>query len=94
MNCKREYRDTNCEATPPLVPQLQLNLHHKSTDQGALADTTDTAGTVLSVRPGLTVPALKHMHIYGFVQLTIFSKIDGYQVFPHWTASVGASYAF
>jgi hypothetical protein len=46
------------------------------------------------VRPGLTVPALKHMHIYGFVQLTIFSKIDGYQVFPHWTASVGASYAF
>jgi histidyl-tRNA synthetase len=63
MNCKREYRDTNCEATPPLVPQLQLNLHHKSTDQGALADTTDTAGTVLSVRPGLTVPALKHMHI-------------------------------
>jgi hypothetical protein len=82
------------EATPRWVPQLQLNLYHKSPDQGALADTTDTAGTVIYLSPGLTVPAMKHMHIYGFVQLPIYSKLDGYQVFPHWTATVGASYAF
>jgi hypothetical protein len=82
------------EATPRWVPQLQLNLYHKSPDQGALADTTDTAGTVLYLSPGLTVPAMKQMHIYGFVQLPMYSRLDGYQVFPHWTASVGASYAF
>jgi hypothetical protein len=34
------------------------------------------------------------MHLYGFVQLPLYSKLDGYQVFPHWTASVGVSYAF
>jgi hypothetical protein len=82
------------EATPRWVPQLQLNLYHKSADQGALADRPDTAGTVLYLSPGLTVPAVWHMHVYGFVQLPLYSKLDGYQVFPHWTASVGVSYAF
>jgi len=82
------------EATPRWVPQVQLNLYHKSADQGALADTTDTAGTVLYVSPGITLPAVQHMHVYAFVQLPVYSKLDGYQVFPHWTASVGASYAF
>jgi len=82
------------EATPRWVPQLQLNLYHKSADQGALADTPDTAGTVVYLSPGLTVPAMQHLHLYAFVQLPVYSKLDGYQVFPHWTASMGASYVF
>jgi hypothetical protein len=82
------------EATPRLVPQLQLNVYRKSADQGALADTPDTAGTVVYLSPGLTVPAAQHMQLYGFVQLPVYSKLDGYQVFPHWTASVGVSYGF
>jgi hypothetical protein len=32
-------------------------------------------------------------HLYGFVQMPIYSKLDGYQLFPHWTAAVGANYA-
>jgi hypothetical protein len=82
------------EATPRWVPQLQLNVYRKSADQGALADTPDTAGTVVYLSPGLTVSAAQHMHLYGFVQLPVYSKLDGYQVFPHWTASVGVSYGF
>jgi hypothetical protein len=34
------------EENPKWIPQLRLNLSHKSADQGALADPTDTAGTV------------------------------------------------
>jgi len=59
-----------------------------------IRDSPDTAGTVVYLSPGLTVPAVQHMHLYGFVQLPVYSKLDGYQVFPHWTASVGVSYAF
>jgi hypothetical protein len=32
--------------------------------------------------------------IYGFVQLPLYSQLTGYQLFPHWTATIGASYAF
>ncbi len=78
---------------PALVPQVQLNLSRKSHDQGALADTTDTAGTVAYVSPGLTA-TVAGMQIYGFVQLPVYSRLDGYQLFPRWTATVGVSKAF
>ena len=82
------------EAHPDWVPQLQVNLTRKSHDQGALADTTDTAGTVAYLSPGLSVTVDKGWQAYGFVQLPVYSQLDGYQLFPHWTASLGISTAF
>ena len=82
------------EADPRFVPQLQVNLFHRDGDLGALADTTDTAGTVAFLSPGGTIRVLDRMHLYGFVQLPVYGNLNGYQLFPHWTASVGMSYAF
>ena len=82
------------QARPDITPQLQLNLSRKNHDQGALADTPDTAGTVAYLSPGLTVSVLNNVHLYGFVQLPVYSKLEGYQVFPRWTATLGAAYAF
>ena len=82
------------EANPLFVPQIQANISRKSSDQGALADTTDTAGTVAYLSPGLTAAVNEHTHVYAFVQLPVFSRLQGYQLFPHWTASVGLSHAF
>jgi hypothetical protein len=82
------------EQNPQWVPQFQVNLSHKSRDQGALADIQDTAGNVAYLSPGLTAKVLPKLHVYGFVQLPIYSNLYGYQLFPRWTASVGVSYAF
>ena len=87
------------EADPQLVPQLQVNVTHKAADQGtpgASADTTDTGGTVVYLSPGVSAPIdTKHSsHVYAFLQLPVYSKLDGYQLFPHWTASVGLTHAF
>lgn len=82
------------EDNPQALPQLQLNLLHKSPDQGALADRPDTAGTVLYVSPGLTVRAVQQVYLFGFVQLPVYSKLEGYQLIPRWTATVGANFAF
>jgi hypothetical protein len=82
------------EADPKFLPQLQINVTHRTSDQGALADTADTAGTVVYLSPGLTASVAKNMQAYGFVQVPIYSHLDGYQLFPHWTATVGLSYAF
>jgi len=82
------------EADPRIVPQLQVNLSRKSHDQGALADTLDTAGTVAYLSPGISLNVMQSMQVYGFVQLPIYSKLDGYQLFPKWTATAGLSYAF
>ena len=82
------------EASPRIIPQLQVNLSHKSHDQGALADSQDSAGTVAYLSPGVTVSLQQNLQVYGFVQLPVYSRLEGYQLFPHWTASAGVSYAF
>jgi len=82
------------EANPALVPQLQLNVSRKSSDQGALADATDTAGTVAYLSPGVSATVMHNMQLYTFIQLPVYSKLSGYQLFPHWTATVGMSYRF
>jgi len=82
------------EADPRWVPQFQMNITRKGADGGALADTTDTAGTVVYLSPGVTVQLEHNLHFYGFVQVPVYSNLSGYQLFPHWTASAGLSYHF
>ena len=82
------------EGRPKWAPQLQMNLTHKGVDQGALADVTNTAGDVAYLSPGLTVNVAGPLNVYGFAQLPVYSDLVGYQVFPRYTFSVGATYAF
>jgi hypothetical protein len=82
------------EANPKWIPQVQLNLYHKSRDQGALADSADTVGTVAYISPGLTVQVTRKLHAYSVIQVPVYSNLDGYQLFPHYTATGGVSYAF
>jgi hypothetical protein len=81
------------EENPKWVPQLQMNLLHKSVDQGALADIYSTAGYVAYVSPGLTAKVAGKLHVFAFAQLPVYSDLVGYQLFPRYTFSVGASYA-
>jgi hypothetical protein len=82
------------EGSPRWVPQLQLNVLHRAADQGALADAADTAGTVAYLSPGMTARVARHLHVYGFVQVPVYSNLSGYQLFPRRSFSAGASYAF
>jgi hypothetical protein len=81
------------EENPNWVPQLQMNLLHKSVDQGALADIYSTAGYVAYVSPGLTAKVTGKLHVFAFAQLPVYSDLVGYQLFPRYTFSVGATYA-
>ena len=82
------------EADPRWNPQLQLNVNHKSADQGALADVPDTAGLVAYLSPGVTIQAAEKLHLYAVLQLPVYSNLSGYQLLPHWTSSAGVSYEF
>jgi hypothetical protein len=79
---------------PELVPQLQLNYTHHSPDSGALADLNNVEGTTLFLSPGVTMSVAHHASVYGFLQLPVYSNLSGYQLFPHYTATMGVSYHF
>ncbi len=76
------------------VPQLQVNVSHRSRDQGANADVEDSAGTFIYVSPGVSYLAGKSTQLYGFVQLPAYRNLDGWQLAPRWTATIGIQYAF
>jgi hypothetical protein len=82
------------EGSPRWVPQLQVNLLHKSPDTGALADVQNTAGIVAYVSPGITAQVSARLQVFGFVQLPVYSNLYGIQLFPRWTGSAGVAYAF
>jgi hypothetical protein len=73
------------EDNPRIVPQVQINVLRKSADQGALADRPDTAGTVAYLGPGLIVSVMHDLQLYGFVQIPLYSQLNGNQLFPRWT---------
>ncbi len=79
------------EAHANWVPQVQINVFHRSADDGAFADTPDTAGTVAYVSPGISASLTKTLQFYAFVQVPVYSHLQGYQLFPHWTGTVGLS---
>ncbi|MGA9420906.1 MAG: transporter [Rhodanobacteraceae bacterium] len=81
------------EAHANWVPQLQLNLQHKSADRGALADRANSEGTVAYVSGGISASLRRNVQIYGFVQVPVYSHLAGYQLFPHWIANLGISVA-
>jgi len=79
---------------PKIVPQLQVNITYKSPDQGVLADTISTGGTVVYLSPGIGATVADRVQVFAFVQIPLYSRLDGIQLFPHWTASAGVSYSF
>lgn len=76
------------------VPQLQINVSHRRQDEGANADTADSAGSFVYLSPGLSYAAGAGTQLYGFVQIPLHSNLSGWQLAPHWTASLGLSHAF
>ena len=77
-----------------ITPQLQMNVRFVKHDIGAQADTISTGGTLAYLSPGATVRVSKELKFYGFVQLPIYQEVNGVQLSPRWTASIGANYAF
>jgi hypothetical protein len=82
------------EAQPTITPQLQLNITHRAADRGALADTANTEGTVAYLSPGVSANLGSRFNVYAFAQLPVYSHLQGYQLFPHWIATVGVDYGF
>ncbi len=82
------------EVEPGFVPQLQVNVNRKAADQGALADSPDSAGTVVYLSAGATWTAVRNLQLFAFAQLPVQSHLAGIQLAPRWTASTGISVGF
>jgi hypothetical protein len=76
------------------APQVQLNYRYVRHDIGANADQISTGGTLLYISPGITAPVGQQFSVYGFAQLPLYQDVNGVQLTPRYTASVGVRYSF
>lgn len=75
-------------------PQLQLNIRHALRDTGENADQVSTGGTLVYLSPGVNVPLNRQAAFYGYIQVPLYQDVNGVQLAPKYTASVGVRYAF
>ena len=76
------------------VPTVQINVRHAKTDSGDAADTFATGGTLVYLTLGGMRPVTEKFAPYVNVQLPVYQNVNGIQLAPKYTVSVGARYAF
>ena len=77
-----------------IVPQLQINARVAGKDSGANATPLDSGGRTVYLSPGVTFPVTERVKAYAFVQLPVYQNLNGYQLAPRYTLSVGTRIDF
>ena len=77
-----------------VIPQLQLNTCIEQRESGAQADVANSGATLLYIGPGVTMPINKQIQAFGFLQVPIYQRVNGYQIEPNVLLSAGLRYRF
>lgn len=76
------------------TPQLQINARMSARDSGAQASPNDSGGKTIYLSPGVTVPVTEKIKAYGFVQVPLYQSLNGFQLAPRFTLSLGTRIEF
>ncbi len=75
-----------------ITPQLQLNLRLAEKDHGLNSDRDNSGGELLYAAPGLIARLGPRAAVFGYVQLPLYERVNGFQLAPRYTASIGLHY--
>lgn len=74
-------------------PQLQVNVRTEGRESGANADVENSGATLVYFSPGVNVKLTSSASLYGYLQVPIYQRVNGFQIEPRWSASVGVHFA-
>jgi len=74
-------------------PQLQVNVRTERRESGANADVENSGATLVYLSPGVNVRLTDSASLYGYFQVPIYQRVNGFQIEPRWSASVGVHFA-
>lgn len=77
-----------------MVPHLQINVRSERRESGANADIPNAGATLAYLSPGATVTLTDKLKAYGFFQVPIYQRVNGYQLEPKYSVSVGLHYSY
>jgi hypothetical protein len=76
------------------TPHLQLNLRAEGRETGLNADTPDSGATLVYLSPGLTYSISHSLQIYAFGQVPVAQRVNGLQLEPRFSVSLGLHFTF
>jgi hypothetical protein len=74
-------------------PQLQINVRTEGRESGANADVENSGATLVYLSPGVNVKLTNSASLYGYLQVPIYQRVNGFQIEPRWSASLGVHFA-
>ena len=72
-----------------VTPQLQVSFRHTSRDSGPNSDRPNSGGDQVNVAPGLSAKISSRVVAFGFVELPVYNRVNGYQLVPKAKLSLG-----
>jgi hypothetical protein len=77
-----------------ITPQLQLNFRASGRDSGLNADVEKSGGEQLYLAPGISARLNGSTIMFGTAQVPLYQRVNGYQITPRYTLSLGAQHKF
>jgi hypothetical protein len=76
-----------------VFPQVQVNVRGERRESGANADVENSGSTLAYLSPGVMVKLSNDLVGYAFVQAPIYQRVNGFQIEPRYSISVGLHYS-
>ncbi len=77
-----------------ITPHLQLNVRAEGRESGVNADVDNSGATLVYLSPGVTFQLGRAFQIYAFAQVPVAQRVNGLQIEPRWSASLGMHWSF
>jgi hypothetical protein len=77
-----------------VTPHLQINVRAEGRESGVNGDIDNSGATLVYLSPGLTVNVSKAFQVYAFTQVPVAQRVNGLQLEPKWSASLGMHFTF
>jgi hypothetical protein len=79
-------------ANTDFTPHIQINTRIEGREAGANADIANSGATRIHLSPGVTVRLSKQLEAYGFVQVPLYLRVNGFQIESRYSVSFGLHY--
>jgi hypothetical protein len=72
-----------------ITPQLQLTFRATAKDAGPNADRPNSGGEQVNLAPGISAKLSRTAVGFGYVELPLYTRVNGYQLVPRAKLSLG-----
>ena len=75
-----------------VIPSIQVNARIEGRESGTNADVENSGATLVYLSPGVNFQIADMLHGYVFAQVPIYQRVNGLQLEPRYTVTLGVYY--